>query len=81
MNHNERQNKHFQNMWKGAVWLRGGELTAIINFACLKSRMLVHYWESPCGGGLEYLPASCKRRQNGNPVLGGITGPPCSWGI
>jgi hypothetical protein len=39
---------------------------------------------SPCGGGLEYLPsslASHKRRQKGNPVPGGITGPPCSWEI
>jgi hypothetical protein len=38
----------------------------------------------PCGGGLEYLhrsPASRKRRQKGNPVPGGITGPPCSWGL
>jgi hypothetical protein len=38
----------------------------------------------PCGGGLEYLhrrPASRKRRQKGNPVPGGITEPPCSWGI
>jgi hypothetical protein len=26
------------------------------------------------------VPASRKRRQKGNPVLGGITGPPCSWG-
>jgi hypothetical protein len=38
----------------------------------------------PCGGGLEYLhrsPASRMRRQKGNPVPGGITGPPCSWEI
>jgi hypothetical protein len=38
---------------------------------------------TPCGGGLEYLhrcPASRKRQQKGNPVPGGITGPPCSWG-
>jgi hypothetical protein len=38
----------------------------------------------PCGGGLEYLhrsPASRKRRRKGNPVPGGISGPPCSWGI
>jgi hypothetical protein len=35
----------------------------------------------PCGGGLEYLhrsPASRKRRQNGNRVPMGITGPPCT---
>jgi hypothetical protein len=33
---------------------------------------------------VEYLhrsPASGKRRRKGNPVPGGITGPPCSWGI
>jgi hypothetical protein len=39
---------------------------------------------TPCGGGLEYftvVPASRKRRQKGNPVPGGITGPPCYWGI
>jgi hypothetical protein len=38
----------------------------------------------PCGGGVEYLhrsPESRRRRRNGNPVPGGITGPPCSWGI
>jgi hypothetical protein len=36
-----------------------------------------------CGGGVEYLhcnPASRRRRRKGNPVPGGITGPPCSWG-
>jgi hypothetical protein len=27
------------------------------------------------------LRASCRRRQKGNLVPGGITGPPCSWGI
>jgi hypothetical protein len=33
--------------------------------------------------GLEYVhrsPASRKRRRKRNPVPGGITGPPCSWG-
>jgi hypothetical protein len=42
------------------------------------------YFKTPCGGGLEYLhlwPASRKRRRKGNPVPGGITGPPCSRGI
>jgi hypothetical protein len=37
-----------------------------------------------CGGGLEYLHrclANRKRRQKGNPLPGGIDGPPCSWGI
>jgi hypothetical protein len=36
-----------------------------------------------CGGGLEYLyrsPASRRRRRKGNPVPGGISGPPCHWG-
>jgi hypothetical protein len=35
-------------------------------------------------GGLQYphrSPASRKRRQKGNPVPGGITGPPCFGGI
>jgi hypothetical protein len=38
---------------------------------------------TPRGGGFEYLhhsPASRRRRGKGNPVPGGITGPPCSWG-
>jgi hypothetical protein len=38
----------------------------------------------PCIGGLEYFqrnPASRKRRQKGIPMPGGITWPPCSWGI
>jgi hypothetical protein len=37
-----------------------------------------------CVGGVEYLhrsPASRRRRRKGNPVPGGITGPPCSWRI
>jgi hypothetical protein len=36
------------------------------------------------GGGFEYLhrsPASRRRRRKRNPVSGGITGVPCSWGI
>jgi hypothetical protein len=40
-----------------------------------------HY--SPCGGGLECLQRNSairKRQQKGNPVPGGITGPPYSWG-
>jgi hypothetical protein len=40
---------------------------------------------TPCGGGgVEYFhrsPASRRRPRKGNPVPGGITGPPCSWGI
>jgi hypothetical protein len=38
---------------------------------------------STLGGGLEYPHPSCaspKRRRKGNPMPGGITGPPCSWG-
>jgi hypothetical protein len=37
-----------------------------------------------CGGAIEYLhrsPSSRKRRRKGIPVPGGISGPPCSWGI
>jgi hypothetical protein len=44
----------------------------------------VSYLNDPCGGGIEYLtrsPESRERRRKGNPVPGGITGPPCSWGI
>jgi hypothetical protein len=40
--------------------------------------------EIPAGGGVEYLhlsPTSRKWRRKGNPVPGGTTGPPCSWGI
>jgi hypothetical protein len=36
-----------------------------------------------CGGRVEYLHrslASGRRRRKGNPMPGGITGPPCSWG-
>jgi hypothetical protein len=35
-------------------------------------------------GGFKYFhrsPASCRRQRKGNPVRGGITGPPCSLGI
>jgi hypothetical protein len=38
----------------------------------------------PRGGGLEYLhcsSASRRRRRGGNPMPGGITGPPSRWGI
>jgi hypothetical protein len=41
-------------------------------------------WWLPCGGGVEYLhrsPASRTKRRKGNPVPGGITGPPRSWAI
>jgi hypothetical protein len=38
----------------------------------------------PRGGVFEYLHRSAanrRRRRKRNPVPGGITGPPCSWGI
>jgi hypothetical protein len=44
----------------------------------------VHSYRKPCGGMLEFLhrsPVSRKRRRKGSPGPGGITGPPCSWGI
>jgi hypothetical protein len=50
----------------------------------VKSLAASHKFPSPCEGGVEYLhrsPASRKRHRIGNPVPGGITGPPCSWGI
>jgi hypothetical protein len=40
--------------------------------------------QSPCGGEFKYLHrslASRRKRWIGNPVPGGTTGPPCSWGI
>jgi hypothetical protein len=44
----------------------------------------LHIPQATSGGGLEYLhriAASRRRRRNGNPVPGGITGSLCSWGI
>jgi hypothetical protein len=41
-------------------------------------------WSSPRTGGFEYLhhsPESRTMRRKGNPVPGGITGPPCFWSI
>jgi hypothetical protein len=46
--------------------------------------LLLGSWEPPREGGFEYLhrsPTSHRRRRKGNPVPGGISGPPCSWGI
>jgi hypothetical protein len=43
-----------------------------------------YFPQSPYGGGFEYLqrsPARRRRRRKENPVPGGITGPPCSWGM
>jgi hypothetical protein len=34
---------------------------------------------APCGDGLQYLLRSPARRRKGNPVPGGITGPPCNY--
>jgi hypothetical protein len=50
----------------------------------LKEERKLGLAEFPCGGGLELLhhsPASLKRRRKWNPVPGGITGLPFSWGI
>jgi hypothetical protein len=47
-------------------------------------KKILHHTKLKCGGGLQYLhrsPASRRRRRKGNPVPGGITGPPCSRGI
>jgi hypothetical protein len=35
----------------------------------------------PCVCGFHRSPDSLRRGRKGNPVPGGITGPPCSWGI
>jgi hypothetical protein len=64
-----------------AVWAHWRYIMLLVSDITLAAILLVG---APCGGGLEYLhrsPASRKRRQKGNPVPGGITGPPCSWGI
>jgi hypothetical protein len=60
--------------------LADGLCCASFDISC---RMLVLVF-NPCGGRFEYLnrsPASRRRRRKGNPVPGGITRPPCSWGI
>jgi hypothetical protein len=47
-----------------------------------ESRQLV--LPSPRGGRFEYfhrIPASSRSQRKGKPMPGGITGPPCSWGI
>jgi hypothetical protein len=47
---------------------------------CIERKVGLH----PVWRRVEYLhrsPASCKRRQTENPLPGGITRPPCSWGI
>jgi hypothetical protein len=61
--------------------LREKCLFVLLNIALCSA----YYTVSACprGGGIEYFhrsPASRKRRQKGNPVPGGITGPLCSWG-
>jgi hypothetical protein len=59
-------------------------------FCAVRCPVLVHSYNTwniqilPCGGGVEYphrSSASRRRRRKGNPVPGGITWPPCSWGI
>jgi hypothetical protein len=54
-----------------------------LNFANGETKYISWLFFFPCGGGLEYLhrsPASRRRRWKGNPVPGGVTGPPCHWG-
>jgi hypothetical protein len=51
---------------------------------CIPSFVKIGTDVNQFGGGLEYLhhsPVSRKRRRKGKPVAGGITGPPCPWGI
>jgi hypothetical protein len=55
----------------------------LMGFFFVLNRFLSTEYCFQYGGGIKYLhrsPASCRRRHKGNPVLGGITGPPCSWG-
>jgi hypothetical protein len=53
---------------------------SVIMWLQLKLHQISHL----CRSRLKYLhrsPESRKRQQKGNPVPGGINGPPCSWGI
>jgi hypothetical protein len=83
-----------RNVWSLTVTLRRIKMqidwrlkiqyTHIYCFLCIQQRRLARAktQDSPYGGGLQYLhrsPASRRRRRNGNPVPGGITGPPCFW--
>jgi hypothetical protein len=68
-------------------------LVFIMQMKCVSCEVRTVYlniisWTSasiiPCGGGVEYLhriAASRRRRRKGNPVSGGMTGPPCFWRI
>jgi hypothetical protein len=55
----------------------------VIQFKYIAVTLIVKvmYYNDPCGDRLEYSrrsPSSRRRRRKGNPVPGGITGPP--WG-
>jgi hypothetical protein len=58
--------------------------TRSVQSDCKKNSLIVLCAAIPYGGGVEYLhrsPESRRRRRKEKPVPGGITGPPCSWGI
>jgi hypothetical protein len=72
------------------MFLRQRENTAIMEETfstlsvprCCNQDQLAVAFRSPCGSGFEHLhrsPASRTRRRKGNPVIGCITGSPCSW--
>jgi hypothetical protein len=48
-------------------------------FYCFRRALLFHI--IACEGWLEYLHSSPVSRKKRSEVLGGIIGPPCSWGI
>jgi hypothetical protein len=57
-------------------------------FLCRPRQGYIRSWlcavSSPHEGGFKYLhcsPVSCRWWRKGNPVPGGITGAPCSWGV
>jgi hypothetical protein len=67
--------RHFSNLYSNLPI----HLVLVSSYICWR---VCHVTKEPCGGGFSTaVPASRKRRQKGNPVPGGITGPPCSWGI
>jgi hypothetical protein len=69
-----------------ACWVYS--LTKKMEAVC-SSKTLVNFYQTishhpPSGGRLEYLhcsPVSRRRRPKGNLVPGGITWPPCHWGM
>jgi hypothetical protein len=69
-----------RNCYKFCILCVGNRL----NFHEINSTLPFNILKGLCGGGIECFhrsPASRKRRRKGNPVPGGISGPPCSWGI